>query len=289
MLSPKIISELSHALTKYVGATVEISSTQSVGGGSINQAYKLLTNHGYFFVKVNSSTRYPGMFEAEEKGLRILRNSNTLYIPKVILSGNRGENAYLILEFVEGHAQMDRFWQEFGSLLAKLHRKQANTFGLDHDNYIGSLLQSNRINENWTDFFIKERLQPQIQMARLDSTIISQFENLFRQLDSIFPEEPPSLLHGDLWSGNYMIGPKGEPCIMDPAVYYGHREMDIAMSRLFGGFPSEFYAAYNEVWPMEGGWEDRLDICNLYPLMVHVNLFGGSYLSQVQSILMRFA
>ena len=154
------------------------------------------------------------------------------------------------------------------------------------------MYQQNNSHTNWTDFFIQERLQIQIKLARdhhqIESTTISKFEKLYHRLDDIFPKEQPALLHGDLWSGNFMVDEKGAPVIMDPAVYYGHREMDIAMTKLFGGFDNQFYDAYNAHFQLEKGWKSRIDICNLYPLLVHVNLFGGSYLQQVKNIITKF-
>ena len=180
----------------------------------------------------------------------------------------------------------------FGKQLAQLHQNTNTSFGLEESNYIGSLLQQNNLHNNWIDFFINERLKPQIKLARdngkIDLSTITKFERLYTKLDEIFPEEPPALLHGDLWSGNFMVDEKGGPVIIDPAVYFGHREMDIAMTKLFGGFNQQLYQSYNEHFPLEKGWEQRVDICNLYPLMVHVNLFGGGYLEQVKSILNKF-
>ena len=166
------------------------------------------------------------------------------------------------------------------------------SFGLDHDNYIGSLPQSNHQHTSWVEFFIEERLEKQIALAKnsgaLNNSTIQQFNNLFKRLKEIIPEEKPSLLHGDLWNGNYMLAADGCACLIDAAVYYDHREMDLAMTRLFGGFPEEFYESYHETFPLSSGFEERVDIHNLYPLLVHVNLFGGSYISQVKSVLSRF-
>jgi fructosamine-3-kinase len=173
-----------------------------------------------------------------------------------------------------------------------MHRHTADSFGLDHDNYIGSLPQYNQKRENWPAFFAEMRLEPQMKMARdegrMDASDQRSFEKLYERLDRIFPEEPPALVHGDLWSGNYMVGPEGEPYILDPAVYYGHREMDLGMSTLFGTFGDAFYRSYDAEYPLEKGWEERSDLANLYPLMVHVNLFGGGFASEVRTILRRF-
>jgi fructosamine-3-kinase len=196
------------------------------------------------------------------------------------------------MEFIKSSDRKKDFWMAFGQRLAGLHRHTNEKFGLDHDNFIGSLPQKNNFHDEWPSFFIEERLEVQIRLAKdhslLSKTDIQNFEYLFNQLNQIFPDEPPALIHGDLWSGNFMVDEKGEPCIIDPAVYYGHREMDIAMSRLFGGFDRLFYESYNREFPMEPGWEERMDICNLYPLMVHVNLFGEGYLGSVRRIIGRF-
>jgi protein-ribulosamine 3-kinase len=184
------------------------------------------------------------------------------------------------------------FWAQTGRGLAQLHQHSAGEFGLDHDNYIGSLNQYNQKETDWVEFFVNQRLQNQLRMCsdhgHADAGLLRMFDRLFPKLEQYFPHEPPALLHGDLWSGNYLCGNKGAAYLVDPAVYYGHREMDLAMSLLFGGFDREMYHAYHEVFPLENGWKERVDLCNLYPLLVHVNLFGGSYISQVRAILKRF-
>jgi fructosamine-3-kinase len=196
------------------------------------------------------------------------------------------------MDFLETGSRRSTFWEDFGRALAQLHRKSQESFGLEHDNYIGSLPQSNKTHASWSEFFIQERLEAQLKRARdrnkIGGDILLRMEKLFHRLEGLFPFEPPALLHGDLWSGNFFCGVDGEACIFDPAVYFGHREMDIGMSKLFGGFDPAFYQAYNAEWPLGDDWENRVDIANLYPLLVHVNLFGGGYLSQVRSILQRF-
>jgi fructosamine-3-kinase len=173
-----------------------------------------------------------------------------------------------------------------------MHRQTNDKFGLDHDNYIGSLNQSNKFHSTWAEFFIEERLMPQLKIA-FDNKIIQRSftrlaDQLFPRLHNLCPVERPALLHGDLWSGNFMPTQDGSPCIYDPAVYYGHREMDIAMTKLFGGFDDNFYDAYNENFPLEKEWLKRVDLCNLYPLLVHVNLFGGSYIRQAETTLKQY-
>jgi len=154
------------------------------------------------------------------------------------------------------------------------------------------LLCNNHKHNSWTDFFREERLEKQVRLARnndiIDKRVVSAFDNFYAKLDNVFPKEPPALLHGDLWAGNFMVNEVGAPVVIDPAVYYGNREMDLGMTTLFGGFDRQFYISYNNYFPLENGWEKRLDYCNLYPLMVHVNLFGGSYVSSVLSILKKF-
>jgi fructosamine-3-kinase len=232
------------------------------------------------------------MFEKEAAGLNLLACTNTIKIPGVIATGNSGEFAYLLLEFIETGLAGRDFWSDFGIKLADLHRNTHEFFGLDYDNYIGSLAQSNSFHTDFISFFITQRIEPQLKKARnigaLSHADTRFFESLFNTLHNIFPIQKPSLIHGDLWSGNVIVTADGSPCLIDPAVYYGHREADIAMTQLFGGFQHEFYAAYNLAWPMEKGWQNRMDIFNLYPLLVHVNLFGGSYARQVLQIIRQF-
>lgn len=173
-----------------------------------------------------------------------------------------------------------------------MHRNSSGQFGLDHDNYIGSLPQRNRFSASWAEFFVRERLAVQLQLAidggRIERQIASKFSAVFQRLHEWVPAEPPALLHGDLWSGNLLTSFAGNPCLIDPAVYFGHREMDLAMMRLFGGFHVDCFHAYAETFPLTPGFEDRADLYNLYPLLVHVNLFGGGYAAQVASIINRF-
>lgn len=292
MLSGKLISAIESALTEKYVSKVLIKKCLPIGGGCINNTMKIETSEGNFFLKHNEAKRYPKMFEAEAKGLQILKSANEIFIPEVICYGEYGEESILVLEFLEPGKKQKNFFEDFGIRLAKLHKHSSEKFGLDHNNYIGSLPQSNKLHKSWIEFFIEERLEKQVKLARDSGAIgnltIKQFNNLYNHFAEIFPNEKPSLLHGDLWNGNYMAASDGYACIIDPAVYYGFREMDIAMSKLFGGFSPEFYSSYNNEFPMEKGWQSRIDICNLYPLMVHVNLFGGGYLQEVKSILRRY-
>ena len=270
----------------------QIKSIEKAGGGDINEAALFNSTEGQFFVKWNDVRRFPGMFEKEALGLELLRQAEEIQVPKPIYHDEIKGKGFLMMEAVITGEPTSNFWFTFGNRLAELHKHSSESFGLQHDNYIGSLHQSNTTSFSWTEFFVTQRLEPQLQMARdsgkADSGLSKKFNALFPKIESLFPEEKPALLHGDLWSGNFMVDSRGEAVLIDPAVYYGHREMDIAMTKLFGGFDEEFYSAYHSNRPLESGWQERMELCNLYPLMVHVNLFGGSYLSQVEGILKRF-
>lgn len=264
----------------------------AASGGCINNGGRITTSTGEYFLKWNDASDFPGMLATEAKGLVLLQEAAGLALPDVIHTGTAGPFQYLLLEFIRQAPSGSQYWREFGLGLAALHQNTSAYFGLDHNNYIGSLVQTNTHMHSWTEFFVSRRLSPQLRMAcdagRLDGATTKKFDLLFNRLPSLLPEEPPALLHGDLWSGNLMITGDGKPCLIDPAVYYGNREVDLAMTQLFGGFDSSYFESYNEVYPLQPGYRDRLDLYNLYPLLVHVNLFGGAYASQVNSIIRRF-
>jgi|AntRauTorcE11898_2_1112593.scaffolds.fasta_scaffold11459_3 fructosamine-3-kinase len=272
-----------------------VKNIRPISGGSINQAAKITTGDNQtFFLKWNASAA-SDMFPKEEKGLSLLYSAKSgLLVPEIIGSGSTRENIdFLVIEFIpQGSANTDSA-QQFGRRLAALHKNTADHYGLEHDNYIGKLPQSNTQHGNWTEFFVEERLQPQLRAAikngKFSSSITKNFEQLYNQLPDSLADEPPSLLHGDLWGGNYFYDDKGKPVIFDPAVYYGNREIEIAFTHLFGGFSSGFYEAYKQAFPMQPNFNERKDIYNLYPLLVHTNLFGGSYARQVKKIVKRFA
>ena len=269
---------------------VGIKSVSAVHGGDINQAAKVvLENQKHLFVKWNSSAPKT-MFEVEAKGLELLQSAGSdLTIPSPLLV----QDDFLVLEWVEEGGSGPHSASDFGKALANLHKQSTDYFGLDHDNFIGRLSQSNTKHSNWPDFFALERIEPQVRMGiesgKLTRSILKNVEGMYKKLGSIFPTENPALLHGDLWSGNYMFTKDGNASIYDPAVYYGHREMDLAMTRLFGGFSANFYDGYKEEFPVEGGFDSRVNVCNLYPILVHANLFGGSYCRQAENIINRYA
>lgn len=270
----------------------EIISAKNVAGGSINQAFQIQTVDNSFFLKLNSNSQAFEMFESEVKGLNLLRKAGTVAIPEVISLQKVDGFSFLILEFITPAYRQKGFWENFGQQLAHLHKDSNDRFGLDHNNFIGSLPQRNNQHSNWIEFFISERLNPQIELAnlsnRLQVTDIQDFESLYAKLPSILSCEEPSLTHGDLWSGNFIVGQDNIPYIVDPAVSFAHREMDLAMTKLFGGFEFPFYQSYQEVFPSPPGLSDRIAIYQLYYLMVHVNLFAGGYINSVRTILRKF-
>lgn len=262
-------------------------------GGCINQGGKLTTSKGILFLKWNDLKSYPGMFEAEAEGLAILSKTKTLRVPDVVTTGEAGNFQFILMEFLVAEKQHESYWTELGIKLAGLHKNSNNSFGLDHDNYIGSLPQLNTRVPTWVEFFTNYRLSPQVERlrnsTRIDRQFVRRLETLYLKLGEIVPEEMPSLLHGDLWSGNVIAGPKGAAYAIDPAIYYGHREAELAFTKLFGGFEISFYEAYEDHFQLQPGFEQRYEVYNLYPLLVHANLFGQSYLGQVQAILSKYA
>ena len=272
----RIITQLGNALN----TTITVNGESSIVGGCINNAIKINTDKGLFFVKWNTNAK-ANMFQTEYNGLKVLKDTNTIRIPNVLCF----DDDFLILEFIPPSNPNNAFWEVFGQKLALMHKQTHSKFGLDFDNYIGSLYQDNTQNKNWTEFFIQNRMQAQLSIGNFSGTLLSDFDKLFQKLPNLFPNEKPALLHGDLWNGNFLAKNGDTPMLIDPAIYYGNREIDIAMSKLFGGFNSDFYFAYNESHPLENGWKERIQICNLYPLLVHVNLFGGAYINQVKNIL----
>ncbi len=264
-----------------------------VSGGSINRCYRLNTSLGVFFLKLNQAAAYPFMFEREAEGLIALKEAAAIKIPEVLGYGTSGSSQFLLLEYIDRGEKTASFWNTFGKQMACLHQNKGVSFGWNTTNYIGSLAQPNGQEKTWTEFFILHRLEPQLEIAisgkKLNASHGKSVEKVYKRLEEFFPLEEPSLLHGDFWNGNYMTGPQGDPVLFDPAAYYGHREMDLAMSLLFGGFDPDFYLGYEEEYPLEKGWKHRVPVANLYPLLVHVNLFGGSYVQEVEAVLKKFS
>lgn len=292
MLPEQLKISIEEELSTTENKKVNIRGFRAASGGCINNGGIIDTSSGEFFIKWNNKMRFPGMFEAEKRGLKLLYDAHAIRIPEVIVNGESGDLIYIVMENIQVNARKPDYWTTLGIKLAKLHSNKAEKFGIDHDNFIGSLAQSNRTHSDWVEFFITERLARQIEVAlnngAISSTTVKQFDLLYTRFDNFFPKESPVLIHGDLWSGNLITDDLGEPCLIDPAVYYGHREIELSMTKLFGGFDEDFYRSYNEFMPLESGFEERVAVYNLYPLMVHVNLFGGHYLQEVEFILKRY-
>lgn len=296
-MDQSVKNQLEKLLSESTGEAVSLKPGVSISGGCINHAMTVYTSTGEtLFLKYNRDAS-PKMFQAEAKGLIELAKAEAIHIPKVIAYSEEDgkESPFILMEYLPSKQKSKNFYETFGRQFASLHKYTKKHYGFDEDNYIGSTDQINDWMENWVDFFREQRLGYQIELAKKNSYWSSDLEKLWEsvssQLDELIakPEEPASLLHGDLWSGNYITGPNGEPCIIDPAVYYGRREADLAMTELFGGFDTKFYSAYNEAYPLEPGYEERSKIYKLYHLLNHLNLFGTGYLGQVQSILKYFA
>ncbi|KAA3609651.1 MAG: fructosamine kinase [Calditrichaeota bacterium] len=274
-------------IEKWAGEPVKKS--QSVGGGCIAHAEKLVLQSGReLFVK--SGVAGQAVFEKEANGLRELAKAQAIRIPRVL----HVESDFIILEFIATGRAGSNFFENFGRQFAQMHRFTNEKFGFYEDNYIGATAQSNKPDgtetSNWTAFYFNKRLLFQIKLAEQKGVLSQRLSRGFSQLENKIEgilqgsEEPPCLLHGDLWGGNFMIAENGEPVLIDPAVYYGHRETDLAMTRLFGGFQPQFYSAYNETYPLPHGWQERINIYKLYHVLNHLNLFGSSYLGQAESL-----
>jgi fructosamine-3-kinase len=265
-----------------------IVATRPLSGGDINDAFALDLDDGRrLFLKTNAHADAE-MFPAEARGLAWLAEARCLRVPLVIAVAPQAAEGpgFLALELIESARRCADFDAVLGRGLAALHRYGAPQFGLDHDNFIGRLPQSNRAHGGWAEFYWQERLLPQIERAarsgHVSSALRGRFERLAQRLPEwLGPTEPPARLHGDLWGGNLHVDERGQPCLIDPAVYGGHREMDLAMMRLFGGFGPRVFDAYHEAFPLAAEHERRVSLYQLYPLLVHVNLFGASYVGQV--------
>lgn len=265
-----------------------------VGGGSINQSYVVKIRDDWrVFVKVNDRLRYPLLFNKEKAGLELLSAMANISVPEVLLCVETDRYQLLMLQWVEAMEPGDAFWKKLGSDLARLHQVREEFYGLPYDNYIGSLIQENGKENNWNEFFLRHRLLPQLQIAirrgMLDQRHELAVKELLEKMKGLFEDGKPSLLHGDLWSGNYLCGPDEEPYLLDPAVYFGHRSMDLGMTTLFGGFDRLFYEAYDYHFPLSPHYHTQWEIANLYPLLVHLNLFGISYRSAIEDCFRKYA
>jgi len=292
-MNPCIQKYLNQLLPSKLGRDISSLQFHDVGGGSINDTYEVIINHNTrFFLKFNSATKYPALLRKEENGLEFLGKQKIIHVPSVIACDEIDGFQILLLEWIEDGLKTRNFWREFGEQLACLHHITHSQFGFGEDNYMGALPQINNEQKSWIDFFVYYRLQPQIEMAGerhlLQANHRGAFEDLYPKLNTIFNKEKPSLLHGDLWSGNFMCNQTSEPVLIDPAVYFGHRCMDLAMTTLFGGFDKSFYESYHYHFPFPHNYHEQWEICNLYPLLIHLNLFGSRYLGEIETILTKF-
>ncbi len=269
-----------------VNPALQVLNMAQVSGGDINSALKISTTKGNYFAKYNSAKAHPKMFELEAMGLELLKNEGGFLTPDIISFGEEEKWSFLVLSWEETQKETFDFNRKFGEHLTQMHKATSTNFGWHQDNYIGSLKQKNDFTDNWPEFFITLRLEPQLKLARdsgfINPSLTSKMQIIFKGLETWVPQEKPALLHGDLWSGNYLASPKG-PLLIDPAVYFGHREMDLAMMHLFGGFSETIFEVYNENFALEKAWKERIALHNLYPVLVHVNLFGVGYLEQLKS------
>tara|TARA_B100000780_G_C21061001_1_gene426445 strand:- start:74 stop:943 length:870 start_codon:yes stop_codon:yes gene_type:complete len=289
MITPKTQKEFK--LAWETDSNIQFKSP--VYGGDINQAFQVEIDGELFFVKSNIKNAFPKMFQKEAAGLEELKKSE-FKVPEVIRVLETELNQFLVLEWIEtGDKSPNSNWIDAGMKLAKMHQLTNAFFGFDDWNYMGSIQQKNNQQSTWSEFFATQRIEPMYEKARssgyFSASTTKQLIRLLDKAESLFPTEPPSLVHGDLWSGNFLFDNTGDGVLIDPAVYYGHREMDIALSKLFGGFTADFYDGYNAQYPLEKGWEERVPLGQLYPLLLHVALFGNSYVGQVEQILNRFS
>lgn len=295
-------NELEKILRSAIGERVKISRMSPVSGGCIAEAQHIVLSDGQqLFVKSVPQSNLPlSALEAEAFGLRAIAQTNTLSVPEVIVCGKADEREFLVLEWIEQGPQPRNFFSELGTGLARLHQSDSTDhadvrFGWKQDNFLGSSLQPNQPAMDWCQFFAEHRLGYQIQLALEKQSgtpeLYNQVSWICEHLHELVGDIPieSSLLHGDLWNGNFMCSKVGTPVIFDPAVYRGDREADLAMPLIFGGFSAEFWKAYEEVWPLEPGFEERVELYKLYHYLNHLNLFGPGYLGDCLRISRRFA
>ena len=267
----------------------EVLSTAALSGGDISRALRLETGGGQTLILKLKPDAPPDMFPREAEGLAALVDTNGPTIPLVHLIGRD----FLLLEDLRPSPPTPTYWPEFGLRLAMMHRTTHTHYGFTHANYCGATPQPNPWTESGHEFFAEHRLRHQARLARdrerLDTADIGRIESICARLPDLIPPQSPALIHGDLWSGNALTGPRGEPALIDPAAHFGWAEAEIALTLLFGGFPRAFYDTYAVSYPLAPGWRGRMGIYNLYHLLNHLNMFGAGYLGQVQAVLRRYA
>lgn len=268
---------------------IKFTYFRKLAGGDINEVFLVKTSTEKWVVKLNDSKLCPNFFKEEACGLTALAATNTFTIPKVISYGELNNHAYLILEYMTTGVATNAFWEDFGIQLAALHQHTNAYFGWETHNFIGSLPQYNLTCSSSATFFISQRLAPQIELALQNGYAFKKISNFYTYVEIIIPnQEKPALIHGDLWSGNYLVSIHQQPVLIDPAVCFASREMDLAMMQLFGGFPKISFDVYQHHFPLLPNWESRLEIYQLYYLLVHLNLFGDAYFESVQKIINKY-
>lgn len=282
-------SEIAQHISRVTGSPFEIQQRRAVGGGSINQAYQISGGGRSYFLKTNQASRL-AMFEQEALGLKEIADSQTVVAPRPLGCGVAGNVAYIVMDWIDLGGGGSGAWEAMGHRLAAMHRVTSDRgFGWHQDNTIGATPQQNPWTADWAEFFREHRLAYQFRLAQSRGGSFPQQDELLaavpRLLAGHYPA--PALVHGDLWSGNAAISAEGDPVLLDPAVYYGDREVDLGMTEVFGGFPAAFYRGYNDAYPLDEGYERRKVLYNLYHILNHFNLFGGGYQSQAQGMIAR--
>jgi fructosamine-3-kinase len=280
-------TEIARTITQATGQEFAIANTNSVSGGCINQGYKISSDKAEYFVKLNDASQIE-MFVAEAIGLKQMYATETITVPQPICYGTADSSSYIVLQWLDLGRGSSHSYREMGRQLAAMHREgTAEHFGWSRNNTIGSTPQINTQTDNWADFFAEQRIGYQLKLAKRRGGSFPDSKKVVEGVRNKLANRKPevSLVHGDLWSGNAAITADGSPVILDPAIYYGDRETDIAMTELFGGFPAAFYNGYNEAWQLDSGYQQRKSIYNLYHVLNHFNLFGGGYANQAKRII----
>lgn len=261
-------------------------------GGDVNDAYAIQSAYKKYFVKVNSYPQGHEMFKSELDSLKAISDLNIIKTTQVIELISTSSHNLLLLEYIDAGERTEKFWEQLGHQLAMVHQRSQPHFGWNSTSYIASIELAPALSQDFSTFYVKHRLEPLFKRAfdqnLLHKTDYACFDKFCKNLNEKIPNERPALIHGDLWSGNFMCNQRSEPVLIDPASCMAHREMDIAMTKLFGGFTRTFYNAYNEIYPLSKGWEARTELFQIYYLLVHVLLFGTSYTAAVKHIIRKY-
>lgn len=285
-------AELIQCLSATTGISFSKSSWTPLSGGSINQVFHVVTQSGnQYCCKLNDASKFPQLFASEVAGLQQL--APYIKVPHVMGLDTCGNQQVLLLEWIETSAPDAAFWKKFGEALARLHQVKNKQFGWHQNNYMGALPQANPFEDDWCSFFANNRLLPlgkqSMELKLLTTKEWDALQKLCLRLHLFFPNEEPCMVHGDLWSGNFLCGKTGQPVLIDPATHFAIPAVDLALTTLFGGFAPAFYEAYNYHSPLPANYREQWEICTLYPLLVHLLLFGRSYHGQVADLLRRYS